>query len=271
MSAGTFFEVEPGIQLYYEDQGAGTPLILVPGWTFSTEFFEHQFSHFSKTHRVVSFDPRSQGRSSVTNHGNDYSTQSADLCKLIDHLDLRNPILVGWSTGSLTLWGAVRERGTAPFKGFVLIDLPPAPMLGGEDDWIEFGMEDASQFYHRLATPEGHREFVAWYAKEIMMAGQPSPEELNWVVEQSTKSPSWVAQAYCAAAWFSNYLPEAQEIDRAMPTLFVLAESSAESAEPYLERQLPNARRVVFGGHVMFWEFADQFNAALRSYIEHAS
>ena len=268
MGNGSFFETEPGVKLYYEVSGKGSPLVFVPGWTFSTEFFKHQITHFSKTHCVVSFDPRSQGRSSLTLQGNDYETQGADLCKLIDHLNLKEPVLVGWSAASLTLWSAVRHRGTAPFKGFVFIDMPPAPMTGKVDDWTEFSVEDASKFYQKLSTPEGHRETVTWYAKAIMMVRAPSPEELDWIVDQSTKSPPWVAQTYCAAAWFSNYLPEAQEIDRALPTLFVLAESSADTAKRYLKQHLPNADHAVFGGHVMFWEQPEKFNAALEDYLE---
>ncbi len=268
MRNGAFFEVEPGVELYYEDHGKGSPLVFVPGWTFSTEFFKHQIAHFSKTHRVVSFDPRSQGRSSLTLQGNDYATQSADLCKLIDHLNLKEPVLVGWSAGSLTLWGVVRQRGAAPFKGFVFIDLPPAPMTGKDDDWTEFSVADASKFYQGLATSKGHRDVVTWYAKEIMMVRDPLPEELDWVVAQSTTSPPWVAQAYCAAAWFSNYLPEAQEVDRTLPTLFVLAESSADIAKRYLRQHLPNAEQAVFGGHVMFWEHPEKFNAALQAYLD---
>ncbi len=130
---GSFFEVEPGVELYYEVTGEGTPLVFVPGWTFSTEVFDHQVVHFSKTHKVVSFNPRSQGRSTVTLQGNDYATESSDLCKLLDHLDLRDPVLVGWSYGCLPLWGAVRLRGTKPFKAFVFIDMPPAPVTGRDD------------------------------------------------------------------------------------------------------------------------------------------
>ena len=100
MRSGSYFEVEPGVELYYEDHGNGSPLVFVPGWTFTTEVFTHQFAHFSENHRVVSFDPRSQGRSTLTLQGNDYGTQSADLCKLIDHLGLKDPVLVGWSAAS---------------------------------------------------------------------------------------------------------------------------------------------------------------------------
>ena len=60
---GDYLEVDPGVAIYYEDEGEGTPLVLVPGWTFTTKVFDRQFAAFSGRHRVISFDPRSQGRS----------------------------------------------------------------------------------------------------------------------------------------------------------------------------------------------------------------
>ncbi len=268
MQGGSYFEVEPGVELYYEDRGEGPPLVFVPGWTFTTEVFSHQFAHFSKTHRVVSFDPRSQGRSTLTLQGNDYGMQSADLCKLIDHLGLKDPILVGWSAASLTVWGFVRLRGTAPLRGLVTIDMPPAPLTGRDEDWNEFDMAGAAEFYQALMTSKGHRELVTWYAKELMVQRDLTAEELDWIVSQSTTTPSWVAAAYCASEWFSDYLPEAKEIDRTLPALFVVAESSADDAIPYLKQHLPNTQAQLMGGHFMFWEYPEQFNAILETYIK---
>ncbi|MEW2912857.1 alpha/beta hydrolase [Leisingera sp. JC11] len=267
MGKGSFFETEPGVELYYEDHGDGPPIVFVPGWTFTTEVFRHQFAHFSKRHRVVSFDPRSQGRSTLVLTGNDYTTQSADLCRLIDHLGLQNPVLVGWSAASLTVWGVVRNRGTAPLRGIVTIDMPPAPLTGRDEDWTEFDMPGAMAFYQALMTPKGHRDIVTWYAREIMVQRGLTEAELDWIVSQSTSTPCWAAAAYCAAAWFSDFLPEAKVVDQALPGLFVVADSSADKALPYLKRHLSNTEVELLGGHFMFWEHPDQFNAILDAFI----
>ena len=267
MRNGSFFETEPGVELYYEVSGEGSPLVFVPGWTFTTEVFDHQVAHFSKTHQVVSFDPRSQGRSTITIQGNDYTTQSADLCKLIDYLDLSNPVLIGWSYGSLPLWGVVRQRGTESLKGLVFIDMPPAPVTGRNDEWTEMSVADAADFYQSLTTPKGHRDLVAAFAQEAMVQRDLSAQELDWIVGQSTQSPHWAAAAYCAAGMFSNYQWEAQETDKKLSMLFFVADSSADRANAYLEAKLPNAKAVYFGGHMMFWEYPEKFNAALDSYL----
>lgn len=66
MQFASFFEVEPGVELYYEGRGHGDPIVFVPGWTASAGAFVHQVSHFSETNRVTTFDPRSVGRSTIT-------------------------------------------------------------------------------------------------------------------------------------------------------------------------------------------------------------
>ena len=159
MRNGAYFETETGIELYYEVTGDGPPLVFVPGWTFTTEIFDHQVSHFSDSHKVISFDPRSQGRSTATPHGLDYTTQSADLAKLINYLGLVDPVIIGWSYGSLALWGLVRLQGTRNLKGLVFIDLPPVP-VSGKDEWVEFSLEQAADFYQSLTTAEGHKTRV---------------------------------------------------------------------------------------------------------------
>jgi hypothetical protein len=72
--AGEFIELEPGVEIYYEQKGDGPTILFVPGWTFTTEVFVNQLDKLSASYRVVVIDPRSHGRSTVTLEGNDYIT-----------------------------------------------------------------------------------------------------------------------------------------------------------------------------------------------------
>ena len=187
MHKGSFLEVEPGVELYYEVNGEGAPLVFIPGWTFSTAVFDRQIEHFSKKHQTVSFDPRGQGRSTVSVLGNDYSTQSDDLCQLIDHLKLENPVLIGWSYGCLPLWGFVRRRGTEPLKGLVFIDMQPITVTDEGDGWT-WSMAAATEFNQALTTPEGHRAFLVPFVREGFIERDLSDEEFDWMARQSTTS-----------------------------------------------------------------------------------
>ena len=97
--AGQFVEVDPGIELFVQDVGAGVPIVFIPGWTFTAEVFSKQVEHFSKTNRVIVIDPRSHGRSTTAMHGNEYITHGRDLAKVLEKLELENIILAGWSCG----------------------------------------------------------------------------------------------------------------------------------------------------------------------------
>lgn len=265
--AGDYLQVEPGVDLYYEDHGSGLPIVLVPGWTFTTEVFEHQIEAFAKTHRVITFDPRSHGRSTITMEGNNYVTQGADLTKLLDHLGVEKPVLVGWSFGCLATWEFVKIRSTDAASAHMCIDLSPTPMTGQDGDWTEGSIADISGLYDGVQSAQGHRDAIHWYADEVMIEQDYTPELARWIEDQSTQSPPWVAAAYWAAGNFSNYLDTAKEIDANIPSSFIVAEHWAKKAKPYLAQHTPNSDVHVFGGHMMFWEYPDRFNRILAGFV----
>ena len=264
---GAYVEVAPGVDLYYEDEGEGTPLVLIPGWTFTTRVYDHQFAAFAGSHRVISFDPRSHGRSTVTSDGNNYATQAADLAVLLDLLSVENPVLLGWSAGSLTAWHHVRNRGTGGIGGFVSVDMPPLGMSCDPADWVEGSISDLAGFFQGVQTAQGQRGVVTWYADNVMIEGEMSPEVTAWVVEQSLATPPLIAANLIADVCFANYLDEAKRVDADIPSLYYVAEHWAETAKPFLATHCPNSRVEAFGGHMMFWEYPERFNASLAAFL----
>ena len=266
--AGDFIEVEPGVEIYYVEKGEGSPILFVPGWTFTTEVFEHQLDYFSKTNRVIVIDPRSQGRSTVTLEGNDYITHAQDLGKVIEKLGLKDIVLVGWSFGCLTTYGYVKQNGTEALKANVCIDLSPKPLSTHEGDWVEGPLDEIAGGYHFLRTPKGQREFVGGYADHVMVQRDLTPEEMFWIIDQSAKSPPWVAAALFASGMFCNYMPEAKLLDKKIPSLNIVAEHWADTAVPFLKKNFPKTKTAVLGGHMMFWEHPQKFNNILGDFIK---
>ncbi len=95
------FEADPGLQVFYTDEGKGPALLFVPGWTFTTDVFASQLESFARTHRVIAMDPRGQGRSSKNSQQHTYVQQGHDIDRLIRHLGLKKTVLIGWSYGCL--------------------------------------------------------------------------------------------------------------------------------------------------------------------------
>jgi non-heme chloroperoxidase len=96
----TYIETAPNVQLYVKDYGQGKPVILIHGWPLSNEMWEYQIDILVQNNfRVIAYDRRGFGKSSQPWSGYDYDTLTDDLKAIIDHLDLKEATLVGFSMG----------------------------------------------------------------------------------------------------------------------------------------------------------------------------
>lgn len=270
---GKYIEVGPGVELFVQDIGSGDPIVLIPGFTFTTEVFSKQIEYFSKTNRVIAIDPRSHGRSSISLHGNDYVTHGSDLTKILIELNLENITLVGWSFGCLTIWEYIRQQGMANIKSLVFVDMSPKPLsVNQKQDWVEGPLDDIGIAYTSyMRNPEGQREFIASYATQVMVQRELKEAEMNWLVEESLKTPYYVAANLFAAGMFSDYREEAIIASRSVPTLTVVAEHWAEVATAYTKAITPESTIKVLGGHLMFWEYSEKFNEMIEQFLKNVN
>ena len=84
-------KTQDGTEIFYKDWGQGQPIVFSRGWPLSADDWDNQLLYFLKQgYRVIAHDRRGHGRSTQTDHGNDYDTFSADVASLVAHLDLRD-------------------------------------------------------------------------------------------------------------------------------------------------------------------------------------
>jgi non-heme chloroperoxidase len=89
-----------GVELFYQDQGKGRPVVLIHGWPLSHEMWQYQLLELPKHGlRTIAYDRRGFGHSSKPWDGYDYDTFADDLKSVLDALDLEDAILVGFSMG----------------------------------------------------------------------------------------------------------------------------------------------------------------------------
>ena len=92
--------VKDGTEIYYKDWGTGQPIVFHHGWPLSADDWDSQMLFFLlRGYRVIAHDRRGQPRSTQTDLGNDMDTYAADSAALVEHLDLKDAIHVGHSTG----------------------------------------------------------------------------------------------------------------------------------------------------------------------------
>ena len=88
------------IHIYYKDWGQGQPIVFSHGWPLSADDWDPQMLFFlSKGYRVIAHDRRGHGRSTQVADGHDLDHYADDLKAVTDHLNLKDAIHVGHSTG----------------------------------------------------------------------------------------------------------------------------------------------------------------------------
>jgi non-heme chloroperoxidase len=155
---------EDGTQIYYKDWGTGQPVVFSHGWPLSADSWEVQMMFLaSNGYRCIAHDRRGHGRSSQPWSGNDMDTYADDLSELIETLDLKSAVLIGFSAGGGEVARYIGRHGTKRLAKAALISAVPPLMLktaanpGGLPievfDGIRLGSSaDRSQFYKDLAS-----------------------------------------------------------------------------------------------------------------------
>lgn len=153
-----------GTQLYYKDWGTGQPVLFSHGWPLSSDSWEAQMLVLgSHGYRCIAHDRRGHGRSSQPWHGNEMDTFADDLSELIETLDLKDIVLVGFSMGGGEVARYIGRHGTKRLAKAALIAAVPPLMLKTAanpdglpiekfDEIRQGALKDRSQLYRDIAS-----------------------------------------------------------------------------------------------------------------------
>ena len=123
------------VELYYEDQGSGRPVVLLHGWPFDGRSWEPQLHPLLDAgFRVVNYDRRGFGRSSAATTGYDFDTLSGDLDTVLRTLDLRDASIVSFSLGTGELARYIGRFGTERLRSAVFIESLTPTFAQGPDN-----------------------------------------------------------------------------------------------------------------------------------------
>jgi len=162
---GGAFKTKDGTEIFYKDWGDGQPICFHHGWPLSADDWDNQMMFFlAQGYRVIAHDRRGHGRSTQTDHGNDMDTYAADAAALVEHLDLKDAIHIGHSTGGGEVARYVARYGGGRVVKAALISAIPPLMVktpanpGGTpievfDSYRAALVANRSQFY--LDVPTG--------------------------------------------------------------------------------------------------------------------
>jgi len=155
---------EDGTEIYYKDWGTGQPIVFSHGWPLSADDWDAQMMFFvSRGYRVIAHDRRGHGRSSQVSDGHDMDHYADDLAALTAHLDLKDAVHVGHSTGGGEVVRYLARHGQGRAAKAVLISAVPPLMVktaanpGGLPKEVFDGFQvqvatNRPQFYRDLAS-----------------------------------------------------------------------------------------------------------------------
>ena len=119
-----------GVEIFYKDWGHGQPIVFHHGWPLSADDWDAQMLFFVyHGYRVVAFDRRGHGRSSQVSDGHDMDHYAADAAAVVQHLDLREAVHIGHSTGGGEVARYVARYGHGRVAKAVLVSAVPPLML----------------------------------------------------------------------------------------------------------------------------------------------
>src|SRR5581483_4808110 len=210
------------IELYYEDHGAGKPVVLIHGWPLSGRSWEKQVPPLLDAgYRVVTYDRRGFGESSKPTVGYNYDTLAEDLHKLITKLDLRNVTLAGFSMGGGEVARYLGTYGTERVSNAIFMAAIPPFLLKTPDnpEGVDRSVFDGIQKGLAADRPAFLSQFVSnFYNIDVLRGKLISDQDvqLSWNIA-ALASPKGTLD--CVAAWLTDFRKDLQRIN--IPTLVI--------------------------------------------------
>ncbi|WP_433781573.1 alpha/beta fold hydrolase [Actinomycetospora sp. CA-101289] len=262
------------IELYYEDHGTGTPVVLIHGYPLDGRSWEKQEAVLLDAgYRVIAYDRRGFGKSSQPSAGYDYDTFAADLDALLTSLDLHDIALVGFSMGTGEVTRYLGTYGSARVaKAVLLAPIPPFLLQTpnnpeGVDGSLFDGFIDAIRA-DRHAWMTG---FLTNFYNYDIYAGTRVSEERFRSSWNTATSASAIASVACVPTWLTDFRADLPKID--VPTLVVQGDQDRILPAPATGNRLPgligDMKHVVLEGgpHAIIWTHAEQVNAQLLDFL----
>ncbi len=262
------------IDIYYEDHGNGQPVVLIHGYPLDCTSWEKQTRMLLEAgFRVIAYDRRGFGKSSMPTVGYDYDTLAEDLHAVLEHANLNNVVLCGFSMGTGEVTRYIGAHGSMRVDKAVLLGAIPPYLVKTEDN--PEGVEPSVFADIKKAVladrPAYFKEFLDNFYNVDKFGGTRISEQA-WTASFNTALHASPYAAHdCVDAWLTDFREDLQRID--VPTLLV--HGDADRILPYenTAKRLPplikdlTAVTVEKGPHNIAWTHPEIVNPALLDFL----
>lgn len=262
------------VELFYEDIGSGSPVILIHGWPLTHAMWEYQL--YPLTHngyRVISYDRRGFGFSSKPAEGYDYNTLADDLRGLIDGLGLDNVTLVGFSMGGGEVARYMSRHQGHKVARTVFISSVTPYLLKGPDNKDGVDKDVFAKMYDQVQ--DDRFEFLENFGKlfygETTLKSPVSKDTMHWG-QMLAAMASPIATMKCIESFsMTDFRHDLATIR--VPTLIIHGKADKvvpfDSSAKWATSMLPFAESKVYddGPHAIPITHKNQLNSDLLSFL----
>jgi non-heme chloroperoxidase len=262
------------IEIYYEDHGTGQPVVLIHGYPLNGHSWEKQERVLLQAgYRVITYDRRGFGQSSHPTIGYHYDTFAADLNTLVEHLDLRDMVLAGFSMGTGEVTRYLGTYGSARVVKAVLMGAIPPFLLKTADnpEGVDQSVFDGIKAAVVADRPAYFKDFLDnFYNVDVLHPARISDQAWQNSFNVAVTASAFAAYA-CVDTWLTDFRADLPKID--VPVLLV--HGDADRILPYsaTAARLPGLIKdlefvtVEGGPHNIAWTHPDVVNPALLDFL----
>jgi non-heme chloroperoxidase len=262
------------VRIWFEDHGSGRPVVLVHGYPLNGDSWERQTTVLLDAgYRVITYDRRGFGKSDHPTAGYDYDAFTADLKKLLDHLDLTDINLIGFSMGTgevthyLGTYGSARVRKAGLFGAIPPFLLKTDDNPEGVDREVFEGIKNAVR-QDRYAYFDDF--FANFYNTDKLGGSRIGDAALRASFAVAAGSSPYASYA-CVDTWLTDFRADVPRID--VPVL--LMHGTEDRILPFdaTAKRLPALIKdvkfipVEGGPHNIAWTHPEVVNPALLEFL----
>lgn len=266
-----FIKTNDNAKIFYEDKGQGKPLVMIPGWGCSRNFFKKNIDELAKSFRVIAVDLRAHGDSENVDYGHRIARYAKDIKDLIEAIGLEEVTLLGWSMGASICWSYIELFGNEHLAGHVSVDQSPRQYYDETWRYGQPGCYDAEA----LAILTIRLEYDAEGAARGLVPAcfgdnPPSAEDVEYLAKEIDKCPAKVRADVMADHTHIDWRDLLPHIN--LPTLVCVGRQSKVfpwQGSAYVGENIPGAKTVFFenSGHMSFYEEPEKFNKAVAEFV----
>jgi len=262
------------IEVYYEDHGSGSPVVLIHGWPLSGASWEKQTAALlAAGHRVITYDRRGFGRSSQPALGYNYDTFAADLDAVLKTLNLTDVSLVGFSMGTGEVTRYIGKYGTKRVRKAVLIGTlgPYLVKTSDNPEGVDRSVFEGIKAAIKADRPALVMEFLKNFYNYDVTGGKLVSErvlEENWNVAVGASS---IGTLTCVDSWIEDFRPDISR--NTVPTLLLHGDADRilppDATSRREAKMIKNVKFVELRGgpHGVLWTHAEQVNTELVNFL----